>query len=188
LVEQGANVNQSKRYGETPLYYACKNGHEAMVKYLVEQGAEINISECNYIPLHGACENGNEAIVDYLVEREADLNINTSETNDSPLHIACRHGHESIVKYLVEHGANVNTINRDRRTPLHEALALECVHEKIVNDLVEHGASVNQKDSKGKTPFHLALDNGNKNIIKYLISNGAKEKNTFKKWIHRLKI
>ncbi|CAM4452264.1 MAG: hypothetical protein LEGION0398_MBIBDBAK_00770 [Legionellaceae bacterium] len=41
LVEKGLNINCQDAYGYTPLHYACINGDEIMIKYLVTHGANI---------------------------------------------------------------------------------------------------------------------------------------------------
>jgi len=38
----GPKVNQSHEYYTTSLVNACKNGHEPLVKYLIEHGVDIN--------------------------------------------------------------------------------------------------------------------------------------------------
>jgi len=46
------------------------------VKYLIEQGADINIeNESGETPLFNACSSGNENLVKYLIEHGADINI-----------------------------------------------------------------------------------------------------------------
>ncbi|ORX76482.1 ankyrin, partial [Anaeromyces robustus] len=63
---------------ETPLFMACENGNENLVKFLIEHGAIINKeNRDNKTPLFLACENGNENIVKYLVEHGANTNIET---------------------------------------------------------------------------------------------------------------
>ena len=34
LLEKGASVDPKNRFGQTPLWWAAKNGHEAVVKLL----------------------------------------------------------------------------------------------------------------------------------------------------------
>jgi len=34
-------LNKENFVGETPLLYACRNGNEAIIKYLVEHGADV---------------------------------------------------------------------------------------------------------------------------------------------------
>ena len=54
---------------EAPLRDACWNGHLEIVKYLVEQGANIHILD--EAPLRDACFYGYFEIVKYLVEQGA---------------------------------------------------------------------------------------------------------------------
>jgi len=58
------------------LYKACENGNEAIVKYLIEQGDDINKENWKKeTPLFNVYESGSEVIVKYLVEHGADINI-----------------------------------------------------------------------------------------------------------------
>jgi len=68
---------------------ACKEGHEDIVKYLVEWGAIINKEDYDKCtPLIVTCYNGHIAIMKYLVELGANIN---KEDNDgyTPLFAAC---------------------------------------------------------------------------------------------------
>ena len=42
LAEAGADLNQARENGATPLHAASCKGHLDMVKYLVEAGADLN--------------------------------------------------------------------------------------------------------------------------------------------------
>jgi len=62
----------------------------AIIKYLVEHGADINKANF-YIretPLYYACENGNKSIIKYLVEHGADVN-KSNGYGRTPLFNAC---------------------------------------------------------------------------------------------------
>ncbi len=41
LVEKGASVNTKAERGATPIYIAAQNGHEKVVSYLIERGADM---------------------------------------------------------------------------------------------------------------------------------------------------
>ena len=67
LVEAGADLNQARESGATPLHAASYKGHLAVVKYLVEAGADLNPG--NYegsTPLALACRAGHKKVVAYL--------------------------------------------------------------------------------------------------------------------------
>ncbi len=134
LINHGANVNLQSKTGWTPLFDACKNGNETLVKYLIEHGADVNQQNKDCLtPLFAACICGNEAIVKYLHEHGA--NVNHPNVNaHSPLAYACLYKNEAVVKYLVEHGADVNCLNKDGRMRIGTT--------KEIKDLLKaHGAT-----------------------------------------------
>jgi len=68
-------INYVNKWGKTPLFISCENENEAIVKYLVEHGADLKNDNLGETLLFNACENGNEAIVKCLIEHGADLFI-----------------------------------------------------------------------------------------------------------------
>ena len=53
LVKHGVDINKEDRNGKTPLFYASKNGNEAVVKYLIEHGADMNKNNDNFEAVNG---------------------------------------------------------------------------------------------------------------------------------------
>ena len=54
LLDNGANVNASDKEGNTPLLLASKEGHEALVRGLIEENANIThkVGRGNYCCLY----------------------------------------------------------------------------------------------------------------------------------------
>ncbi|ORX75076.1 ankyrin, partial [Anaeromyces robustus] len=69
LVEHGADINNhGGKGGKTPLIYAIVYENEDIVKYLIENGSNINKSDFNgKLPLDYAIESQNKNIMKYLV-------------------------------------------------------------------------------------------------------------------------
>lgn len=76
--------------GSTPLHCACWKGHEAVVRVLLDAGADVN------------AENANE------------------HWGTTPLHAAAHANRRRIAELLIAQGANINARNLNNRTPLDE--------------------------------------------------------------------
>ena len=140
MIDNGADINEeSNAYtDETALHLAFRNSHFETVKYLVENGADVNKTDgYGNTVLMDASRNGNFEIVEYLLENGADVN---AKDEGSPLILASAKGHLEIVKCLAENGADVNF--KDYYNNLKICLtalkyALENNHSEIVGYLVK---------------------------------------------------
>ncbi|EGD81215.1 hypothetical protein PTSG_13160 [Salpingoeca rosetta] len=158
------NVNEERdeKFGASGLHWTSAFGHEAVVRYLVEQGADVNrAANEGAIPLHIVSQEGYEAVVRYLVEQGADVHqaMNDGRT---PLWTASFNGHEAVVRYLAEQGADVHQAKNDGRTPLWTASFNG--HEAVVRYLVEQGADVH----KAMNDVRVFRCRGNSDIVTLL--------------------
>jgi len=82
LVEDGVVVNAKDDFGKTAPRQAASEGHEAVVRLLVELGVDVNVGQYWGTALHQAASEGHEAVVRLLVELGADVNVknNIGET------------------------------------------------------------------------------------------------------------
>jgi ankyrin repeat protein len=103
-------------------------GHIEIVKYLVENGADIYNDNKAF---HLASFNGHFEIVKFFVEKGAD--INKKDNYDiNPFVYAFLGGHYDIFKYLAKNGADIH-VNDDHVL----RLAKRDNKEEIVNFLIE---------------------------------------------------
>ncbi len=116
------------------LIFAIKYNRLDVVKYLQEQGANINYTDpnTNETPLITAARNGQLETVKYLIEKGANPNqVSTHNDNndksyqsvfdDSALISAAKNGHLQVVEYLVEKGANIAYATHKNETALNVA-------------------------------------------------------------------
>ncbi|RMZ74098.1 hypothetical protein GMOD_00004939 [Pyrenophora seminiperda CCB06] len=107
-------------FGKTALHLAALRGNEAVVRLLVEKGADVKAKDKNGMTaLHGAASEGNEAMVRLLVDRGADVNAKSND-GETVLHVAASfwRGNEAVVRLLVNSGADVKAKDNDGITAL----------------------------------------------------------------------
>lgn len=69
LIKAGANANYKEPHGKSmPLHYASANGHEEVVKILVESGSEYAANGGGNTPLHWACQNKKTSVAKILLD------------------------------------------------------------------------------------------------------------------------
>ena len=103
LQQLGANVRGDNK----ALEWAAQYGRFEAVKYLLDQGVDINIH--NGEPLIWAAYNDQLDIVNYLIERGADVNMQNSRA----LIFAAEKGHLRVVQALINAGSNVSNLAID---------------------------------------------------------------------------
>ena len=168
------DINSKNSYnGQTPLSLAAAEGHEAVVKLLIDTGkADIDFEDSlSETPLALAAAEGHKNVVKLLIDTgKADVDFK-NYIGQTPLALAAAEGHEDIVKLLIDTGkVDVDSRSSLGLTPL--ALAAGGGHENIVKLLIDTEADVNSEDSLSETPLALAAAEGHKNVVKLLIDTG----------------
>ena len=110
-VEQLVNTNNVNRFYKdvSPLMLACQGENVALVKLLVEKGADVNLqNESGLSPLMKAIGSGHVEVTRVLLECGAKTSLKTRE-GESALMIACRSGNENteVIKLLLQQGCAV---------------------------------------------------------------------------------
>jgi hypothetical protein len=118
---------------ENELHLAALNGQVAMVRALIELGADINKATDNgWTPLLISAQESHETVVRALIQAGADIDKAT-DIGVTPLYMAAQNGHEMVVWALIEAGADVNKATDEGGMPLF--LAAQEGHAAIVQIL-----------------------------------------------------
>ena len=113
----GTLINQSGADHSTPLFYACYQEHEQIVRALLKHGADPDMPDYfGMVALHFACIAGNTKIVELLLNNKADPDL-LDATGLAAIHIVCFTGHTKILEMLLDAGADTNLIAQGEFTP-----------------------------------------------------------------------
>lgn len=197
LEKNDINVMDESR--NTLLLRAIDSGENAIVKYLVEKGADVNGSrKARCYPLELACYYNDLEIIKILessnkldYKRKYDTSIAVAsavgsyeivkyllkkgvnpdqELREYPaVRWAAQENHLSILKLLADYGANVDIRDEEIQALVYTAVAVENLD--MIRFLLSHKVPVEYE--KHTTPFMLACYQKDYNIAKYLLINGA---------------
>lgn len=101
----GCNVNHRDQYGQTPLYYAVREGHYEIVQKLISYGADVNNEDMNgQSALFYSAREGHKAVCELLIKHGAQAN-KQDKRRQTPLHWAKKSGKHEVMELLLSHGA-----------------------------------------------------------------------------------
>ncbi|KAB2619070.1 potassium channel AKT1-like [Pyrus ussuriensis x Pyrus communis] len=151
------------------LCFAAQRGDDLLLHQLLRRGSDPNEMDNNgRTAMHIAASNGNEHCALLLLEYEADPNIQDSEGN-VPIWEAISGKHESLIKLLLDNGAKINSGNVGNFA----CAAVEQNNLELLKDIVTYNGDVTLPKSNGTTGLHTAVCEGNVEIVKFLLEQGA---------------
>lgn len=178
LMQLGLNVSSPNYDNRTALHLAAAEGNLQMVKLLVEKfKANLNLMDkYGNTPFDDATRAGHEAIAVYLKSKGASIGETKSKDRIDAWRLleAAAAGRTNELRMLSKQGVNINTVDYDKRTPLH--LAASKGHVPAVKCLVEElQANLNAVDISGTTPLGAAMGAGYDALVNYLEAKGGRQ-------------
>ena len=128
LQNKDVKLDARSRNGDTALMLAAYKNKPALVRALLDKGAEPN--QTGWTALHYAATVGNNDIVQLLLDRSAYIDAE-SPNQTTPIMMAARGGHILTVKLLLDEGADVTLKNGAGMT------AIDFAKAGGFNDIVE---------------------------------------------------
>ncbi|CAC5385999.1 unnamed protein product [Mytilus coruscus] len=173
LIDKGANINHSNKFGHTPLYVASMFDSLKRIKLLIENGADISKKDnSGRSVLFAAFLSENSEILKCLVENGANIN-DVDEDGISSLLLFCGVTTKTNKTFIKKAKlSSVLQMLQPSKTENIENSYEENLEHKIFL-LVENGADVNLADRKGQTPLMGACDTQKNKIVELLIAMGA---------------
>ena len=186
-------VNNVDEKGFTPLYYAYINNRFEIFDLLIQNGANINITNSlgqNLLYIVNVYYKSDFKKIDKILDKyqfliNKGININNIDNNsDTPIlylakaQITYRNKTKiiktklliPIINFLIEKGANINIPDKDGNTILYY-----CYNDLVlINKLIEYHIDLNQVNSNGDNILFYIINKGLpyiKNIINTIICN-----------------
>ena len=199
LLRHEAKFKEKDGDGWTALHFAAHHGHALVIEQLSDREIPSKATTAKKeTPLHLAVAAGHFGAMDCLLRGKSESCVASKDSRgEELLHRASRTASTDIVNLLFSHKANINAENGFGWKPLHIAVAYG--NMAIVEQLVNLGASIEEKlgttDYKkaethylvdngywaeahwpfpGSKPVNLAIEFGRDDIVRFLLSKGAK--------------
>ncbi|NXD20921.1 ASZ1 protein, partial [Spelaeornis formosus] len=174
LLNSGINIETSFPFGWTPLMCAASVANFAVVRLLLDRGANACFEIDKYTVLMAACtaQASEENIlntIELLLSRNADPNL-TCRKQMTALMYAAKKGYPRVVAFLVAYGSHINAQDENGYTAL--TWAAQHGHRSVILKLLELGADKNLQTKDEKTAAELAKINKHSEIF-YLLSLAA---------------
>lgn len=188
LLEDGMRyIDLEDSWGLSPLEWAVTCKSFAVVKLLVQKGANMNRKSSNIerpstgprrgTPLRLAVSYNNIEITQFLLKSGSDVNF-PDQTSMTPLLWAIKQDLSDLVRLLLQSGAEPTLRDNRRKTPLHIAAAR--ASETTVKVLLKAGVPISPRDDKGYTPVYMSSYRGHNEITRLLIAHGARQEDAAK--------
>lgn len=169
--------------GYTPLAISIREGNMNVAKYLIDQGASINVFSPSFGSiLHLAVAKGAVGLAKLLIDSGADCEAVDPKYGTSLLSTALGIKDSSelqtMVKYLVDEAkVSVNKLGGEFGYPLIKAADMTrtnyTIGIKMLKFLIRRKAHLNVTDSQGRRAVHLACTSQHAGGIKSLVEAGA---------------
>lgn len=138
-------------HGRTMLWEAAYRGKLEVVKFLVEQGADMNLPGCHLsqhdleiTPYCVARHEGRDEVADYLLQQGAIADVHTAA-------------------YLGDYGTALSLLNDDP----------SLVNSGYLQSMMLPSGELEHRDTEWATPLSYAIVGGNIRIVELIISRGA---------------
>ena len=165
LLSENKNLILEQENGFSPVMIAAYWQQPEIADFLADKVKKLNIFE--------SAATGRINHIAVLMAHDPLLVNAYAADGLQPLGVSCLCGQYETAKFLIKAGASINSPSRNERGATALQLAVENNHTKIVTLLLDHNADPNTHEQDGHMPLHIAARNGNLDIIRTLLFNGA---------------
>uniref|UniRef100_A0A8C5RBY0 NAD(+) ADP-ribosyltransferase n=1 Tax=Laticauda laticaudata TaxID=8630 RepID=A0A8C5RBY0_LATLA len=175
LLDWGADCNYSvKTMGWTPLMLAAVSGRVSLAQQLMNKGANPDhLNILHKTPYEISVDFKHEDMMDYLAPLTTVRPQTDKQKKQPDIFHALKMGNFQLVKEIIDDDpAQSNVINDDGASPL--MIAAVTGQIPLIQLLVSRNVDIDKQDNvHGWTALMQATYHGNKEVVKYLLNQGA---------------
>ena len=173
LIDHGAHIDVKRKDGTNALLCACRTGQSESVRFLLEAGADVNISTpdgntCLHVAVRGHCS---KDALQQIIQHGVSVNA-VNKRSETALILASRSAQVQTVNILLENGADPNISDGRDWTSLHTAVNGRCTNETL-REIIAHKAHLDAQNINGETALVLACFYQQQDSIKMLLEAGS---------------
>ena len=173
LIDHGAHIDARRKDGANALLRACYTGQSESVRFLLEAGADVNVTKpdddnCLHFAVYGHCSTD---ILKKIIEQGVDVNAVTYGSLTA-LVIACSTCQTESVKVLLQLGADPNIGTGFSMPTLHVAVIGNCPSETL-QEIIKYKVDLDAQDKDGRTALLLACENRQEEAVQVLLEAGS---------------
>eukprot|EP01031_Cornospumella_fuschlensis_P038129 gene38129-46329_t len=169
-------VDQLDKHGLTALHCAAEKGCNDVIRYLVEEGCDVDVrSAYDNTPLMHACKENRESTIELLLELGAKPTCQ-NKAGMNCMHFAAQSNHDAALLTVASH------YNIDRKSgvlTLSEKMSSDGPQSFNYDFVPTHHpqfqflSSLNQPSNTKLTPLHLAVISNSVSTVEMLLSLGS---------------
>jgi ankyrin repeat protein len=171
LLERGADIGSKDRKGRASLSWAAENGHDNIVKLLLEGGAKFPKA---FSIMLVAVAWSIAQLIAFIMGHTSTLGLPLPPQRMETLATASKaiQDYVSSLAGWKEAGKLIDTGDETGRTPLHWAITKRHTHS--VNVLLKQGASIDLRDNESKCALHFAAEIGDEQLVRKLLQSSRR--------------
>ncbi|XP_033218410.1 serine/threonine-protein phosphatase 6 regulatory ankyrin repeat subunit B-like [Belonocnema kinseyi] len=176
IKQHGININAQDYENETPLFKATMSKSAEMFEFLLNNGADISITEKNRLNiLQAALIWSPIKTVEVVVQKlHADYENQGDSKFSLMLLFVLKFGDEETFKLVLETDNkyfDIDALGPSQNPILHDAIRLRKLPE--LNLLLSHGANIHVNGYNRQTSLHRAVAANNVQLVQYLLKHGV---------------